>query len=97
VRRQFGGPGVSDGELVLRVQAGGDTVKAMPAGGAPREYLGATQPLVRLIEELAKKTDCRQIYIRKGKLAIHLAQRGAPPQDGESPRPDARSDTPAAR
>ncbi len=51
VRQKFGGPGVSDEELVLRVIAGEAAVKAMLAAGAPKEYLSATQPLVRLIGE----------------------------------------------
>ena len=74
VRRQFGGAGVLDEELVLRVFAGEDAVKAMLAAGAPQEYLSARRPLVKLIEELSKKTDYRQIYVQKGSLAIHLGQ-----------------------
>ena len=38
VRQKFGGAGVSDEELVLRVIAGEAAVKAMLAAGAPKEY-----------------------------------------------------------
>jgi oxaloacetate decarboxylase alpha subunit len=72
VRRKFGGSGVSDEELVLRVIAGEPAVKAMLAAGAPREYLSATQPLIKLIDELAKRRDCSQVYIQKGNLTLRL-------------------------
>ena len=68
VRKKFGGPGVSDEELVLRVIAGEAAVKAMLAAGAPKEYLSATQPLVRLIGELTKRKDCSQVFIEKNGL-----------------------------
>ncbi|OGQ50128.1 MAG: hypothetical protein A3I10_06245 [Deltaproteobacteria bacterium RIFCSPLOWO2_02_FULL_57_26] len=75
VRRKFGGPGVSDEELVLRVIAGVDSVRAMLAAGSPREYLNAKQPLVTLIGELSKRNDCHQIYIKKGDLSLRLEKR----------------------
>jgi len=72
VRTKFGAPGVSDEELVLRVIAGEAAVKAMLAAGAPREYLSATQPLVRLIGELGKRKDCRQVFIEKKGFTLRL-------------------------
>ena len=42
VRRKFGGPGISDEELVLRVIAGKSAVKAMLFAGVPREYLSTS-------------------------------------------------------
>ena len=72
VRNKFGAPGVSDEELVLRVIAGEAAVKAMLAAGAPREYLSATQPLVRLIGELGKRKDCRQVFIEKKGFTLRL-------------------------
>jgi oxaloacetate decarboxylase (Na+ extruding) subunit alpha len=44
VRNKFGGMSISDEELVLRVYAGEEHVKALAA--APREVLNAKQPLV---------------------------------------------------
>jgi oxaloacetate decarboxylase alpha subunit len=75
VRQKFGAPGVSDEELVLRVIAGEAAVQAMLAAGAPREYLSATQPLIKLIGELAKRKDCNQVYVRKGELVLCLEKR----------------------
>ena len=76
VRRKFGGAGISDEELILRVIAGEAAVKAMLAAGAPKEYLSATQPLVRLISELARRDDCRQVYIRKPGFLLRMERRG---------------------
>lgn len=75
VRSRFGGPSVSDEELVLRVYAGEEAVKAMHAARLPKEYLSTKQPLVRLIEELSKKKDCSQISIRKRDLSFTLGKR----------------------
>ena len=72
VRQKFGGPGVSDEELVLRVIAGEAAVKAMLAAGAPEEYVNARQPLVRLIGELSKRKDCRQVFIQKNDFTLRL-------------------------
>ena len=72
VKRKFGGPGVSDEELVLRVIAGESAVKAMLAAGAPREYLRTIQPLVRLVGELTRRSDRRQVFIQKNGLTLRL-------------------------
>ena len=75
MREKFGGPGVSDEELILRVIAGEAAVKAMLAAGAPKEYLSATQPLVRLVGELSKRSDLSQVYIQKNDLVLRMEKR----------------------
>ena len=75
VRRKFGGPSISDEELLLRVYAGEDAVKNMNAVGTPRAQLNGTQPLIRLIEELSKKKDCNQIFINRPGLSLTLGRR----------------------
>jgi hypothetical protein len=70
VRDKFGG--ASDEELLLRVYAGTDAVNALTNGGAPKPALDGRQPLFRLIEELSKKKDCNQIFIRKPGFALAL-------------------------
>lgn len=77
VRSRFGSASVSDEELLLRVYAGEEAVKAMYAAGSPREYLSAKQPLVHLIQELSKKKDCNHIFIRKAGLSLTLKKRTA--------------------
>jgi len=74
VRRKFGGASVSEEELLLRVYAGEDAVKALNAAGAPREHLNGTQPLMRLIEELSKKRDCNRIFISRPGLSLALGK-----------------------
>jgi oxaloacetate decarboxylase alpha subunit len=75
VRRKFGGPSVSDEELLLRVYAGKDAVKAMNAAGSPREQLNGTQPLMRLIEELGRKKDCSHVFISRPGFSLTLGKR----------------------
>jgi oxaloacetate decarboxylase alpha subunit len=72
VRRKFGGTGVSDEELVLRVIAGGSAVQAMLAAGAPKEYVSAGAPLIQLLGELIKRSDYRRIRIQKNNLTLCL-------------------------
>jgi oxaloacetate decarboxylase alpha subunit len=76
VRSNLGGPGLSDDELLLRYVVGKDDVAAMRAAGPPKEYARARQPLIALLQELAKRTDLNQIHIRKGGLSLTLEKRG---------------------
>jgi oxaloacetate decarboxylase (Na+ extruding) subunit alpha len=71
VRKKFGAH-VSDEELVLRVIAGDAAVDTMLDAGAPKEYLSVTQPLVRLIGELAKRKDCSQVFIEKKGFSLRM-------------------------
>ena len=74
VRRKFGGRSLSDEDLLLRVYAGEDAVKAMNTAGAPREGLNGKQPLIRLIEELSKKRDCNRVFICRPGLSLTLGK-----------------------
>ena len=77
VRQKFGGPGVSDEELVLRVIASPDSVKAMLAAGAPREFLDAGRPVSALMKQLADVRELRQVHIQRDGLSLKLEQRDA--------------------
>ena len=77
VRRKFGGPGISDEELVIRVVAGPDSVKEMLAAGAPREFLDARRPVSVLLKQLAGARELRQVHIRRDDLSLRLEQRDA--------------------
>ncbi|HEY7555770.1 MAG TPA: biotin carboxyl carrier protein [Candidatus Binatia bacterium] len=72
VRRKYGGPGVSDEEIVLRVIAGQAAVDEMTAAGAPKQYTRCNQPLVSLIDELSRKQKLAQVYIRKGGFSLAM-------------------------
>ena len=74
VRQQLGATHVSDEELLLWVFAGEEAVKALPDGGAPREYLSAGTPLVRLVGELTRQDKANHIYIRKPDFSLTLGR-----------------------
>ena len=77
VREKFGGPGVSDEELVLRVITGPDSVKEMLAAGAPKEFLDAGRPASELMKQLAGVREFRQVHIQRGGLSLRLEQKDA--------------------
>jgi len=72
LRRQFGGPGVDDDEVLLRYFAGIEEVKAMRAAPPRQAGLDANQPLVRLIEAVGKKKSFGLVRIQKGATVIQL-------------------------
>jgi oxaloacetate decarboxylase alpha subunit len=74
-RAQLGGPGVSDDELLLRYFAGKDDVAALKAAGPAKAYSMTRQPLVALIDELAKLINYRQISLQHGALSILMTRR----------------------
>lgn len=73
VRRNFSS-GISDEELILRIFAGDDAVDALQHGGKPREYLDATDPLVKLIEAISKRKNCNQVYISRPGFSLTLGR-----------------------
>jgi oxaloacetate decarboxylase alpha subunit len=79
LRARFGGPGVSDEEMLLRMECTPEELAALQAAGPPRDYehLDAGSPLVTLVEQLTRRTDRSYIHVQKGDLALTLA-RGAP-------------------
>jgi oxaloacetate decarboxylase alpha subunit len=72
IRKKMEAEHVSDEELLLRWNLGVDEIEAMRATGAPKEYLTARQPLVNLLDSLSKRTEYRQIVIRKGDMVLSL-------------------------
>ncbi|MEE9145039.1 MAG: biotin carboxyl carrier protein, partial [Candidatus Binatia bacterium] len=77
VRLKLGGAGVSDEELLLRWLLNSEEIDAMRAAGPAKEYLSVRQPLVALIEELTKRTDCNRIQVQKPGLSITLERKGS--------------------
>jgi oxaloacetate decarboxylase alpha subunit len=74
VRGKFGGRGVSDEELILRVYAGEDAVKALLSTGAPKEYLDATHPLALLVREISKRDDLNYVRVEKPGFSVTLGK-----------------------
>ena len=77
VRQKFGAA-VSDEELLLRVYAGADAVNALASTAAPKPQLDGKQSLLQLIEQLSKKKDCNQVYIRKNGFSLTLGKTANP-------------------
>jgi oxaloacetate decarboxylase alpha subunit len=72
IRKKMNAGSCSDEELLLRWNLSVDEIETMRAAGAPREYLTARQPLVNLLDALAKRSDYRQIVIQKGDMVLSL-------------------------
>jgi oxaloacetate decarboxylase alpha subunit len=77
VRQKFGAS-VTDEELLLRIYAGADAVNALNDGGAPKPQLDGKQSLLQLIEQLSKKKDCNQVYIRRNDFSLTLGKTANP-------------------
>ena len=75
VRKKYGGPGLSDEELLLRFYAGPEFVDALKSAPPRKEYLDARQPLVKLVEALSRKRDFGHVYIRKGDLSVAFGRK----------------------
>ncbi|MDH3442368.1 MAG: biotin carboxyl carrier protein, partial [Deltaproteobacteria bacterium] len=63
VRKQYGGPHLTDEELLLRFYAGPEFVDALKNSPPRKPYIDARQPVVRLVEELSRKK-LNHVYIR---------------------------------
>ncbi len=73
--RQKYGATISDEDLILRYYAGEDYVKALPDNGRPREYLDATQPLIKIIEDLSKRNGSNQVFISRPGFTLRMEKR----------------------
>jgi len=80
-RKKYGAGGVSDDEAMLRYFAGEDSVAAMRASGPPKEYASVTSPLLTMVEQITKRQDCRQIYIKRKDFSLRLENRTRPQPD----------------
>jgi len=73
--RQKYGMQLSDEDLILHYFAGEDFVKALPNNGKPNEYIDATQPLVKIIEQISKRKESNQVYIKQPGFSIRMEKR----------------------
>jgi len=81
LRRMYGGPGVSDDEMLLRYLAGEDQVAEMRAAGPFKRYAnGAGTSMVQLVQELARQSKVTYISVNKDALSLTLrSDEGAAP------------------
>jgi oxaloacetate decarboxylase alpha subunit len=75
VRKQYGGPSLSDEELLLRFYAGPEFVDALKTAPPRKEYLDARKPLVKLVEELLNKRHAGYISIHGEKFTLSAGRR----------------------
>jgi len=66
----------------MRYVVGKDDVDALKFAASPKEYMSARNPLVTLIQELSRRADCSQIYVRKPGLSLTLEKREAAGSSG---------------
>ncbi len=71
VRAQYG-ENTSDEELVLRSFGGDEAAGALGKASAPEDFLSARQPLVTLVEELAKRRAFKRVVVEKGDVSVTL-------------------------
>jgi oxaloacetate decarboxylase alpha subunit len=75
VRKQYGGPSLSDEELLLRFYAGPEFVDALKTAPPRKEYLDARKPLVKLVEELLNRRHAGHISIRGEEFTLSAGRR----------------------
>jgi oxaloacetate decarboxylase alpha subunit len=76
LRREYGHPGISDDELLLRVLFPAEHVEAtLAAGPIDTSYPKGHKPAVALIQELARLKDTAHVQIRKGDFSLTLSRR----------------------
>jgi len=78
MRRELGGPDVSDEELVLRWLLNRDDIALMRAAGPAKDYVTLKHPLVRLMADLTQHADCDLIQVSKPGFALTLEKSAAP-------------------
>jgi pyruvate/oxaloacetate carboxyltransferase len=74
-RAKFGGDSVSDDDKLLKFFAGADAVAIMKAAGAPKDYISSSTPLVTLIQQIARRREPVQIYIRRSGMTLRMERR----------------------
>jgi oxaloacetate decarboxylase alpha subunit len=71
MRRKYGGPGVSDEDMLLRWIVGKDDVDAMRAT-PPQNPATTGHPLVRLVSEFAGRHSCSRIAVKNSSMSLTM-------------------------
>jgi oxaloacetate decarboxylase alpha subunit len=73
LRKKYGGPGVSDEEIILRFFSSKEDVEKMYAAGPARTYSGkASNPLLNLVGELSRQKDRSSVSIQRPGFSLRL-------------------------
>src|SRR5687767_12713428 len=79
IRKHYGGPSLSDEELLLRFYAGPEFVEALKLAPPRKEYLDSRKPLVKLVEQLVTKPNLGHVYIRNDDFSLSAGRRALTP------------------
>jgi oxaloacetate decarboxylase alpha subunit len=77
VRQQYGAPGMSDEDLLLRYEIAESEIARVRASGTPQVYPIADHPLMDLLTELSHRTDRGFIAVQKGEVRLTLQKQVA--------------------
>ncbi len=72
MRSKFGGPGVSDEDLLLRWLTSKEEVDAMHAAGPPKEYRAGEAPLLSLVRELTSRSSSSRVQVQRPGFSLTL-------------------------
>jgi oxaloacetate decarboxylase alpha subunit len=75
LRRKYGGPGVSDEEVLLRFFSSKEDVERMRAAGPARRYAPSRNPLLNLVEEISKDGGRNRVFIQRPNFSIRMEKR----------------------
>jgi oxaloacetate decarboxylase alpha subunit len=75
LRRKYGGPGVSDEDVLLRFFSSKDDVERMRAAGPARIYNTEGNPLLNLVAELSKQNDRSSLFIQRAGFSLRMQRR----------------------
>ncbi len=75
LRRKYGGPGVSDEDVLLRFFSSKDDVDRMRAAGPARTYTFDRNPVLNLVETLSKQTDRNSVVIQNRNFSLRMHRR----------------------
>jgi len=78
LRRRYGGPGVSDEEVLSRFFTSKEDVERMHAAGPARTYATNGNPLLNLVAELSKETERNSVFVQNPNFMLYLARRHTP-------------------
>ena len=76
LRQRYGGPGVSDDELLLRIAADKDLIEAMRKARPFNSHDGLSGPLMELIDRLGALNAPLQLTIRTSGLSMTIGRNG---------------------
>ena len=74
LRAKYGGPGLSDEELLLRYFLTQEEIDTMRAAGNPREYPFDAGSVPRLVGGFARRENYTQIQVRSEGIALNLSR-----------------------